>query len=129
MSPNCDTCEIEETNIHMFLYCYKVQECVQLIYKMLFYFCNINFKDNLLKLLFFEIPKIDKKIQNTICIIISAYISCIWYNREDTSSIIYKFKAKIIREQKYHKLLLKENMQNIFTENYYNIDLDIINNL
>ena len=71
---------------------------------MLFYFCNINFKDNLLKLLFFEIPKIDKKVQNTVCIIISAYISCIWYNREDTNSIIYKFKAKIIKEQKYHKL-------------------------
>ena len=129
MSPKCDTCDIEETNIHMFLYCYKVQECVNFIYKLLFYFCNINFKNNLLKMLFLDFPDIDKKSQNTICIIISSYISCIWYNREDTSPLIYTFKAKIIKEQKYHKLILREKMQNIFTENYCNLDMDILNNL
>ena len=36
MSPNCETCGIEETNIHMFLYCYKVQDCVSFIYRLLF---------------------------------------------------------------------------------------------
>ena len=128
-SPNCENCNIEETNIHMFLYCQKVQGCVNLIYRMLYYFCNINFEKNLLKLLFLVFPKIEKKIQNTICIVISSYISCTWYNREDTRFLTYKFKAKIIEGQKYHKLILKEKMQNIFTENYSNLDLNIMNHL
>ena len=129
MSPNCETCGIEETNIHMFLYCYKVQDCVSFIYRLLFYFCNINFENNLLKLLFLELPKIDKKIQNTICITISSYISCIWFNRESSDHLLNNFKAKIRIGQKYHKLMLKGKMKDIFTENYCNIDLDIINHL
>ena len=40
-----------------------------------------------------------------------------------------KFKAKIKREQKYHRLILKEKMEDIFTENYCNIDTDIMNHL
>ena len=128
-SPNCENCNIEETNIHMFLYCQKVQECVKLIYRMLYYFCNINFENHLLKLLFLVIPKIEQRIQNTICIVISSYISCTWHNKEDTRFLTYKFKAKIIEGHKYHKLILKEKMQNIFTENYSNLDPNIINNL
>ena len=126
MSPNCETCEVEESNIHMFLYCYKIQGCINLLYRVLFYFSNINFKDNLLKLLFLEFPGVDKKIRNTICITISAYIACVWYNREDASYIEYKLKAKIIKGQKYHKLILKEKIYDVFTENYCNIDTDII---
>ena len=126
MSPNCETCEVEESNIHMFLYCYKIQRCIDLLYRVLFYFCNINFKDNLLKLLFLEFPGVDRKIRNTICIIVSSYIACVWYNREDASYIEYKFKAKIIKGQKYHKLILKEKIHDVFTENYCNIDTDII---
>ena len=129
MSPNCENCGIEETNIHMFLYCSRVQGCIRVMYKILFYFCNLDFKDNLLKLMFLEFPRIDRKIQNTLCIIISSYISCIWYNREDANFLIYKLKAKIIREQKYHKLMLKDRMHNLFTENYININPDILNHL
>ena len=125
-SPNCETCEVEESNIHMFMYCYKVQECINLLYRILFYFCNINFKDNLLKLLFFEFPGIDKKIRNTLNIIMSSYISCVWFNREDARYIQYKFKIKIIKGQKYHKLILKNKINDVFTENYCNIDTDII---
>ena len=129
LSPNCDVCDLEETNIHMFLYCCKVQECAKVIYRLMFYFCNFNFEGTLLKLLFFEFPNIDKKIQNTICIIISSYISCIWFNRENPNYLLYKFKAKIIKEQKLHKVILKEKMQDIFTENYCNLDLSIVNHL
>ena len=111
LSPNCEICEVEETNIHMFLYCQKVQNCVNLIYKLLFYFSNINFKDHILKLLFLEFPRVEKKIQNAICITMASYISCVWYNRENLEYLMNKFKAKIIREQKYHRLILKEKMK------------------
>ena len=87
LSPNCEICEVEETNIHMFLYCQKVQNCVNLIYKLLFYFSNINFKDHILKLLFLEFPRVEKKIQNAICITMASYISCVWYNRENLEYI------------------------------------------
>ena len=129
ISSNCEICDLEEENIHMFLYCCKVQSCVDLVYRILFYFCNMNFKDHLLKLLFLEIPRVEKRIRNTICITMSSYISCIWYNRDNSEHLLNKLKSKIIREQKYHKLVLKGKIQDIFTENYCNIDMDILNNL
>ena len=89
----------------------------------------MNIENNMLKLLFVDFPKVNKKIQNTVCITISSYISCIWFNRECSDYLLYKFKSKIIKEQKYHSLILKEKIQDIFTENYCNIDLDIISHL
>ena len=129
LSPNCDICVAEETNIHMFLYCCKVQECVEVLYRMIFYFCNMNIRDVILKILLFDFPKVDRRIQNTLCIIISSYICCIWSNRENPCYLSNKFKSKVIKEQKYHKLRLKENIKDIFTDSYCDINTCILNHL
>ena len=56
---------------------------------------------------------------STAIILTVHYISTIWYNRcknaEINSSL---FKANIINHQKLLSLILKEKLQNVFTENY-----------
>ena len=41
LSPNCDSYEAEESNIYVFLYCCKLQECVEIIYRLIFYFVTL----------------------------------------------------------------------------------------
>ena len=129
ISPNCDTCLAEESNIHMFLYCSKVQECINILYKTIFYLCDLNAQGLMLKLLFFDFPKVNKKIQNTLCSIISSYLTIVWYNRESPCYLSYKFKLKIIREQKLHKDMLKEKIHDIFSNNYCHLNPNILDNL
>ena len=40
LSPNCDTFDVEESNIHMFLYCYNVQGCLDTLCKIM---CKLQF--------------------------------------------------------------------------------------
>ena len=132
LSPNCDICEVEETNVHMFLYCFKVQDCLRLLYRVIFYLCNINAQGIMLKCLFFDFPKVDVKIRNTLNIIMSTYISVIWYNRDVAENFYYtkqKFKEKLLYQQNLHKLALNDRIFDIFTVNYSELDRDIFNNL
>ena len=89
----------------------------------------MNLDNGLLKCLSFDFPKVNKKIQNTMCVIISCYITCIWVNRDDPSFLVNKFKAKIIKTQKTHMKILKDKAIRIFSENYCNMQIQILNNL
>ena len=82
----CRFCEVEESNIHKFYYCYKMQDCLQWMRKLIFYFCGLNLT-SLLEILSFEFPKVNIRVKNTLCIIRSSYISCKWYNREKIETI------------------------------------------
>ena len=70
--------------------------------------------NNLLRYLFLNIPKVNKKIQNALCIIICSYISWVWYNREEQSLSVNSFKAKIIRVQKSHMLIYKNKSHYVY---------------
>ena len=129
VSPLCDTCNICETNIHMFLYCAKVQDSLSLLYKLIFYVCDLNINESFLRYIFLYFPKVNKKVRNTLCVIVSSYLSCIWINRECQDDLIYKFKAKMIKEQRYHLLTLGNKAKKIFTDNYCNLDSHIVRNL
>lgn len=129
LSPLCDQCGIEESNINLFFYCQKVQNCINWMKKLIFYLCNIDIGNNLLKCLFLDFPKVNRAIQNTLCIIICSYISCVWYNREEPDFSVFRFKAKIRKVQKSHMLINKDKANFMFTENYCNIRSDILNYL
>ena len=77
----CDVCNVEDSNIHKFYYCSLVQECLVMIRKLIFYICGVNL-DSLIKVLMLDIPKINKRNVNSLCIIISSYLACVWFNRE-----------------------------------------------
>ena len=125
-SPLCNHCDVEESNVHMFLYCYKVQDIISWMKKIIFYLCNMDIGNNLLRCLSLDIPKVDKTVQNTLCIIICSYISFVWFNREEPNLVINSFKAKLIKVQRGHMLTYKDKAKFIFTENYCNMQRDIL---
>lgn len=121
----CNFCEVEDSNIHKFYYCYKMQDCLQWMRKLIFYMCGLNLT-SLLKILSFEFPKVNSKIKNTLCIIVSSYISCTWYNRGNIDTMIYVFKAKLIKDQRLKLEILGDKAKNVFTENYCKSNIEII---
>ena len=84
--------------------------------------------NSMLKLLYLDIPRIDKKNMNSICCIVSCYISSVWYNREDLTYIKGIVKARLIKGQRFHMTLLGEKAKKVFSENYCNLDMRILNN-
>ena len=122
----CNDCQAEDSNMHKFLYCYKVQGSVQWLTDFIEYVCRIKV-NSLFKFLFLEFPYINKKIVNTLTVIISCYISCIWLNRNDLDYIEIKLKAKIIRERNFLMHVLKEKLRNTFCDKYCDMKPDEMN--
>ena len=124
----CEVCNVEELNIHKFYYCSLVQDCIFMIKRLIFYICGVNF-ESLLKVLMLDIPKIDKRNVNSLVIIISSYIACVWFNREKLDTIKICYKAKFIRDQRMNMKILGAKALKIFSDNYCNLDYEIINGL
>ena len=127
-SPLCERCQVEESNIHKFYYCSKVQNCIVLLRKIIFYICGLQV-DSLLQILMFEFPKVDKRNVNSLCVIISSYIACVWYNRENNDNLIYAFKARLLRNQRLNIKILDKKALKIFSENYCKMDIRIIDRM
>ena len=70
-SPNCEVCNVEESNVHKFLYCSQVQECIRWMRKLIFYISGVNF-ESMLKVMMLDIPKIEERNVNSLCLIISS---------------------------------------------------------
>ena len=87
----CKFCQAEDSNMHKFLYCFKVQSSVQWLTKFIENVCNIRV-NSLFKFLFLEFPYINTKMVNTLTIIMCCYISCIWYNRDNLDFVDKKLK-------------------------------------
>ena len=76
---------------------------------------NVN---SLLQILSFDLPKVNNQVKNTLCIIISSYVACIWYNRDNILVISHDLKAKIIKDQRLKMRILGEKANKVFTDNY-----------
>ena len=124
-SPMCETCNVEDSNIHKFYYCSLVQECIVMIRKLIFYICGVNI-ESLIKVLMLDIPKINKRNVNSLCIIISSYIACVWFNREKMDTIKYCYKAKFIKDHRMNMKILGTKAFKVFSDNYCNLDYGII---
>ena len=124
-NPLCTICNVEDSNIHRFYFCQKVQDCLVWLRKLIFYLCDLNC-NSLLRILSFDLPRIHVKNKNTLCIIISSYIACAWYNRDNLDYLTNKLKAKIIRDQKVKMMILGQKAKDIFTENYCKPNIDFI---
>ena len=121
----CDLCHVEDSNIHRFYYCMSVQECLSWLRKLIFYLCNMNI-GSLIKILSMDLPMVNTKVKNTLCIIIVSYISTVWFNRDKMEYLIPNLKAKIIRDQKLKMMILKDKAKNVFTENYCKSNIEFI---
>ena len=123
--PLCTKCQVEDSNIHKFYYCQSVQECLVWVRRLIFYLCGMNI-DSMLKILSLDLPKVNIKVKNTLCIIICSYITNTWFNRDNTEFIVNSLKAKIVRDQKLNMKVLKDKGGNVFTENYCKNDIEFI---
>ena len=63
---------------------------------------------------------------NTLCVIVSGYISSVWYNRKDLRFIKNIVMAKIIRDQCFNLKLLGDRANEVFSDNYCTMDLRIM---
>ena len=127
-SPLCEYCDMEDSNSHKFYHCFKVQDCLSWLRKVIYYICGVQ-TESLLKILYLDIPKIDKRNRNSLCIIITSYISTVWFNRNDLAYIQNIVRAKIIKGQRFHMKLLGNKAKKIFSDNYCNMDIRILNRL
>ena len=127
-SPLCEYCDMDDTNSHKFYHCCMIQECILWLRKVLFYICGIQ-TNSLLKILYLDLPRIDKRNMNSLCVIISCYISTVWFNKTDLRYIKNIVKASILKMQKFHKVMLNSKMEKIFSEKYCNLDIRIFNNI
>ena len=74
-----------------------------------------------------DFPYLNKKIVNTLSVIICNYISVIWLNRENLEYIDKKVKAKMIRERGFLRYLLKDKFKLIFCSKYCDIEMNQMN--
>ena len=122
----CNYCDAEDSNLHKFLYCHKVQSSVQWLTKFIENVCYIKV-NSLFKFLFLEFPYVNVKMVNTLTVIICCYISCIWLNRDKLEFIEKKLKAKIIRERNFLVYLHKEKSKKLFCEKFCDIKVGDMN--
>ena len=127
---NCDTCNQEDTIKHKFYECFIIQECLCWVRRLVVYLCGINTNhEQFYRFMSFDIPKVNIKVKNTLIIIISSCIACIWYNRTNLDSIFYILKAKIIRDQKLNMKFLGDKASRAFTDNYCRDNIEFISRL
>ena len=129
-NPYCDHCNMEDTKMHRFYECPLMQECLTWLRRLILYLCGMNTnQESLFKFMTFDIPKVNIKVKNTLIIIISSYVSCVWYNRDRLELILYIMRAKIIRDQKLRMKILGDKAHRLFTENYCKNNIDFINSI
>ena len=128
VSPLCEFCGLEDTNSHRFYHCGMVQESILWLRKVVVYICGLR-TTSLLKILYLDLPRIDRRNMNSLCVIISCYISTVWFNRTDLRFIKNIIKASIVKMQKLHRMILGSTMKKVFSENYCNLDMRMLNNL
>ena len=124
-NPLCDHCQIEDTILHKFHDCQKIQNCLNWVRKLIVYLCDIYVND-LETLISLDLPKVNKKVKNTLCIIMCSFISCTWYNRNSIDILESILKAKIIRDQKLNMKILQDQAKDIFTSNYCITNIEFI---
>ena len=127
-SPNCSFCPCEDTAIHKFYLCLKIQKAIKLVKNILEYVSNMKFQ-NIEKMLYIEIPNIQNKTKNSMIIIISNFISCTWLNRDNLEYMEEKIVSKIWKEKEFLLTTLKDKSKEIFCSRYYEMDIRKLNSL
>ena len=121
ISPNCDHCDIEDSNIHRFYQCHKVQKAVKWLKRFLEYISSMRFY-SIIKLLSLEFPNLPKKIRSTLCLIICNFIATIWYNRENIDSIEEIIISRTLKEKEFIMSILKEKARDVLCKRYCEIN-------
>ena len=123
----CETCNVPETNIHMMYYCLDVMIPKRFLIRLLLHCCIGEI--NLLKFMFLEISKRNKKLKNTIIILIITYISSVWYGRKNRRQIAKIYTSALLSHLKILKKLLGDTITEVFTSEFCELRLETMHNL
>ena len=124
----CSSCSEEDSHLHKFLYCCRVQGSIQWITKFIENVCSIRIND-IQNFIMLDFPYINRKMVNTLSIIICNYLACIWFNRENMDFLEKKLKAKILKERNFLRYILGEKFKQTFCNRYNEIDFNQMNNM
>ena len=123
VSPLCEYCTEEESNIHFVYQCQRHTEVIQWLKSTLQKYCELS-NPKMIELCFLQVPKLSKKAKNTTLILISTFIVSMWLVRKSNMSpTAYKrfIKGKVLNKQRMYKYILGENMENLLTRNFCNM--------
>ena len=128
LTSNCDICNLEENNMHMFYYCKEIKVLVQFL-KELLQKCLNRTDLSLVKLIFLDTSGLKKKDSNTVTAIVTSYICTIWYNRENHRDKLKIWKKNIITKKSFQKIVLRNRMPKIFNNQYCKINMNFLDNI
>ena len=126
VSPNCDYCEIEDSDIHRFYQCHKIQKAVKWLKRLIEYISSMRFY-SIIKLLSLEFPNLPKKTKNAMCLVICNFIACVWYNRDDIECIEEIVISRTLKEKRFIMNLLKDKAKDILCKKYCEISREKLN--
>ena len=127
-SPNCDTCDLEESNLHMFYFCKEKKVLVKFLRELLKKCLNKN-SITLVRLLFLDTSDLHRKDSNAVISLLTSFICTIWYNRENPGNKLNILKRTIITKQRFQKIILRDKMPKIFNNQYCKINMNFLDNI
>ena len=123
VSSNCNFCQNEDSNIHKFYECFKIQRAIKMLKKLIEHITSMRFQ-SIAKLLYLELPNINIKIKNSINIIICNFITCTWFNRENLEHMEEKIISKIWKEKEFLLVVLKHKASKVLCKKYIELDIE-----
>ena len=81
---------------------------------------------NLLKLFFLDISKREKKKKNTVILLISLYISSVWYGRTNKAQIVNIYMSAIFNHVRLLKSLLGNDLDKLFTPEFCSLNIELM---
>ena len=108
----------------MVYYCKDIEGSKRFLEYMLTHCCVGEY--NLLKIFFLDISKRDKMKLNTILLLITLYISSVWYGRANKIQIVNIFISAILNHVRLLKSLLGNSLYKMFTPEFCNLNQELI---
>ena len=121
----CESCDVPETNVHMLYHCEDVILPKTFLLNLLIY-CRVG-EVNLLRFLFLDISKRNKKLKNTVILLIVLYISSVWYGWKNKRQIIRIYSSSLLSHINLLKRMLGDSIEDLFTKEFCELCLEIIN--
>ena len=78
--------------------------------------------------MFLDISKRDKKLKNTVIILIITYISSIWYGRKNKRQIVQIYMSVLLSHLKILSKLLGDTMKEVFTSELSELRFETVHN-
>ena len=119
----CNYCGQEESNIHLEYCCPVIKRVTTWLGNMLKRYCDMN-NVNFMKILFLELPQLEKRKKNICLLIISTYILCLWNlkdNRSNAQSVIQHMKGKVVQKNLYLKSAFCDKYMDMVTDKFYDL--------